>query len=355
MDSLPPELICRVLEFAVYPFQSDPLGFEDRKHIVVRVCKAWRRVVFSAPVFWSCVFADSDTPVSSVSLSLSRSGVLPIHLYIELLAFRSVLRDNRPHAVQPRCILDAILAVLSPSLPRCYRLSIHTHDSSASRAVQTVLPMLLSHTIRHLCLDLYPFHSTDAQTTIVPVGSIRNLRVSYHGALLVFLSRCCMLFSLALLHVHDTPWTHILLVLHASSHLAHLILVDVSCPVFYSTFLFAPTQYCRLPFLSTLELRLEDPAQVRLVSKLETPSLRTVLCVVWFTALEVFLDLCLDTFSRVEDVYICLLDLHARYLPRLLLALPDEVDKAGTGSTSFTAFTMSTRKYATAESIGKCT
>ncbi|KAJ7462653.1 hypothetical protein B0H11DRAFT_2241177 [Mycena galericulata] len=340
MHSFPPELVERTLVFAVYPFGLDPHGFEDRKHILVRVCKAWRSVIFSGPIFWSCVLIDTITPLSSVSFSLSRSGVLPVHVYIDLFGFRAVLHGTRPRAVRPLRVLDAMLGVLLPYMPRCCRISIHTHDTSASLAVKNRLPMLLSHGLLRLDLDLSPVDWLDVQSTFTPVPTIQHLRVSYHALLLPFLSGRCNLLSLDLRHVHDTSWSQLLLVLETSSYLSRLILSDVSCSSFYSTTLFAQARACTLPSLTTLSLRLEDVAQVRLLSMLDTPSLQVFDCDVLSGAVEAFIDICLDGFVNTARVFICLHDIWARCLPRLLLALPHGLTLLGLGSSSFTASTL---------------
>ncbi|KAJ7511762.1 hypothetical protein B0H11DRAFT_2214640 [Mycena galericulata] len=254
MRIFPTELVHATLELAVFPFHGNPLEFDERRLVVSHVCKRWRNIVSSSPLFWAYVFIDSHTPIASILYCLSRSGSLPIHIHIELAGFRTVLIGNRPHGVRPSRILDDILVALSGYLPRCTHLILRTEDSSSSLAVKRRLYDLLSPSILFLDVALFAIPWDDVPTSVItPVALIpvQVLHLAFHGLPMSVLAGHFDLTELTLRHIHDTSWDILQHVLESSHRLRRLELTDVTCPCFYSS---RPFHQLQLPPLAQLML-----------------------------------------------------------------------------------------------------
>lgn len=124
INQLPPEILALIFEFLAVPLDEFTIdqSLLDRVHIplATHVCQDWRRIAHSTPALWTVFRMDRGTvpPPDQVmhflSLSLSRSGVLPLSIYInaptheielpliaELTAHISRIGDLRLRDVSP--------------------------------------------------------------------------------------------------------------------------------------------------------------------------------------------------------------------------------------------------------------
>lgn len=82
VNRLPSEILLRVFGLIIFPLSK---GYFSYIFIFSHVCKRWRSVVTSSPLFWTTISAGPLTQPGFITLQLQCSGRLPLTLSLQLI------------------------------------------------------------------------------------------------------------------------------------------------------------------------------------------------------------------------------------------------------------------------------
>ena len=134
IESLPNELLCKILEIAIntIPFDCDP--HRVRKHELATVCRRWRDTVLNSPAFWSSIRLVPKWRIAWVKIHVERSRQCPLDLVLSCLACTEGARSD----------FTALLNIMTPTMHRWRSITILPGDNLfiLEQLDYTVFPML---------------------------------------------------------------------------------------------------------------------------------------------------------------------------------------------------------------------
>ncbi|KAK7000246.1 hypothetical protein R3P38DRAFT_3219133 [Favolaschia claudopus] len=135
INSIPKELVHRILSFVPESFDLDPSASMTDIHRLRGVCYLWREIVLNNPFFFSKILVDFKKRPEHIQewLSRSRQDVLTI--------FFSLGCDGERVAPAYRLILK-LIDILAPCIPRCKKISFHANSAFAAGLLFNVLMKL---------------------------------------------------------------------------------------------------------------------------------------------------------------------------------------------------------------------
>ncbi|KAK6992811.1 hypothetical protein R3P38DRAFT_2802009 [Favolaschia claudopus] len=134
-DSIPNELVHRILSLVSEPFDLDPSSCMTDIHRLRSVCRLWREIVHHTPLFFSKILVDFKKRPEHIQDWVSRSRHTPLTIFFSLHC------DEQRAAPTNRLMLD-LITVLTPYMPGCKKISLHANDAFAANLLFDVLMQL---------------------------------------------------------------------------------------------------------------------------------------------------------------------------------------------------------------------
>ncbi|KAJ7168107.1 hypothetical protein C8R43DRAFT_1121308 [Mycena crocata] len=266
VQSLPPELIAKVLKHATKTRKVDDDSYFDNLSNVAAVCKTWLDTIKSEPSFWSYIYLDDYSSMDLLSASLKRSGVLPLTIHINLLDFYVLHRHGRQAPDRPTTVTD-ILSVLGSHIHRCVDLTLCARDEKAALALTEGFRLMHMPLLSHVDLDIV--RSQDALPLLLfsatPPPGLHHFRFNGHfiNATVGLLSGIQRLYLDSLY----APFSHLRRALENMPQLAHLHLLNIRCNVL------TQDSACQLSTVTTLDVQLWGESEIQVLRLLRTPNL----------------------------------------------------------------------------------
>lgn len=338
-------LSCILLQF-LGSFHDDPLAYEERKICAGMISQDWREALNATPLIWTCALIDNYTDPDALARGFARSGILPLHLHIDLVA-RDLLPSIFSASSYVRAFIQRIIFTIDPYLPRCNSLALTTSDATTTASLLLLLGGLTFPTLTHLHLNLHHTTVVTAHSLFaMPPLALSQLDVT-NGFVELQPALYAGLTTLIMRGVLYTRWAHFRECLPHVGRLVTLELYDVAC--------FGASSYqggferppLVLPFVSQLKLSASFAPSVWILGVLHLPALRRlhlvvtdsfVLSVLSNVARSVFEGVChleLSLLSCTHDTLVSLLrpmssllsldarSSHPTFGPALLSAMRD--------------------------------
>ncbi|KAJ7438330.1 hypothetical protein B0H11DRAFT_2254770 [Mycena galericulata] len=310
--SVPDDIIILFLLETILPFEEDPASYDYRASCLALVCRRWLQLFESTPRLWSNMFLDNYYSPQYITLRRSRSGVLPLHLHIELYGIVSIAPNERSFR-RTSAVLPRLLKSIAPLLDRCRKMCISTSDVASSKAVQIQLPLFIRSDCCVLDMDTVPVLLDGYRPPLHTALRVLRLRTSLLDV--PPSTYAFMLEKIHIQHVYSASWPQLFGLLDAAKSLADLTLSDVYCSSFSNPHLASSHRPCTLHTLRRLEVLLNDMTVVHLLTKLVVPNIVLLSCSVSSASLfSAFVSMR----PPLLDVIRCI-SLHINDVPRDLL------------------------------------
>ncbi|KAJ7714289.1 hypothetical protein B0H16DRAFT_1742763 [Mycena metata] len=300
ITDLPSEIITNILKLSPVTFACAPHFYEGTRHVIRMVSPYWNTLVKKEPALWSQIYVRQRTVVGKLALWIQRAGRVPISFAFHLsepFVGPTVLLDPSHYR---RKWLD-LVATIAPTMARCARVSIQTHNPHTTRFLIAILNTLDASAVERIDLRLCPYSmsllrrvgSPDSMFALPPLfmDNVPRLRYLTFRAFFTAWGASPILSNLTTLRLDElydqySPTVEeIFVVLGAAPRLETLFFLDVAC-IGFETFTLDPPV---MAFLDTLHFAGTDDACSCLLSLISMPAI---------THLHLRLDssLCLQVF-----------------------------------------------------------
>jgi hypothetical protein len=136
INRLPVEILSKTFRFAfmVKSYRVwDPSG---RRDVIRAVCFHWRDIIDCDRLAWSHIVIDNFTPLVDLHSWLVRVGGASIDFELNFEDPRTtIVRPGRSPSIEYREFLDWLMPTITPFLPQCRSLLIHSYHELASLAI----------------------------------------------------------------------------------------------------------------------------------------------------------------------------------------------------------------------------
>ncbi|KAK7028260.1 hypothetical protein R3P38DRAFT_2775919 [Favolaschia claudopus] len=260
VNSLPKEIIRRIIAFVPDPFDLEPSSWMDNIHRLRGVCQLWRVIVLACPTFFSKIVVHSKKRPECIQEWLNRSGTTDLAMYF-------ALGCDGEQPLEDYVAMRDFTNLLAPCMRRCQKLYFHAHTTTGSRLLFRMLDTINAASVPVLHVEAEDDFSAHIPLMFAcPSAGVRHIVV-----------KCCALVhlpaSLTALELRDLSphfeltGSQVRDALSTAPALQDLLVHEVS--VFE-----VDGPRLTLPALTSLNFRCSSNSQADFISILDLPELR---------------------------------------------------------------------------------
>ncbi|KAJ7225097.1 hypothetical protein C8J57DRAFT_1535541 [Mycena rebaudengoi] len=278
---LPPEMLGRIMSYAMPPFNIDPWSYDDALCSVRSVCRQWLQAADGEHILWTKILVDQNTPVGFIPSRLSKAGSLPLHVHIHVIncPYRT---SARRHAAALAAWFSAFNDEMLPFVARWCTATIHSPTQELSTVLIAALAVLEPTALATMNLDMefagrlwstprspLPLHFALQHLSCL---SFRHGFSTWRSPTSYLALRCLHLANMSCARFLLT-WDSLEPLLTTPLNLTHLSLLHVDvADVDY----IKPPPSVVLPHLTHLRLAARSTASLNIMLALRFPSIREV-------------------------------------------------------------------------------
>ncbi|KAK7016257.1 hypothetical protein R3P38DRAFT_2785900 [Favolaschia claudopus] len=260
VDSLPKEIIRRIIAFVPDPFDLEPASWMDNIHRLRGVCQLWRDIVFTSPTFFSKIVIHSKKRPECIQDWLNRSGTTDLTMYF-------ALGCEGEDPLEDYVAMRDFTNLLTGCMHRCQKLFFHAHTAIGTRLLFRMLDIINAASVPVLHVTAEDDFSPHIPLMFASTTA-RVQHVVAESCALVLLPASLTALELRNLSPHfELTGAQVREALSAAPALQDLLVHEVS--VFE-----VDGPRLTLPALTSLNFRCSSDSQADFISILDLPELR---------------------------------------------------------------------------------